>query len=237
MLLAPLVLALAAAAPAQDFAMPEEIGAVMRGLRNVAAESKAAPRPTASASAEAEAFARALKAGLWGGGRADRLPVSSPRAFALTAPDAAAQAAQTAPINLGFQGLGQAGKTGRVKGPGIFGSGDGTYRVIENTPWQVVLQMKTGYIDGRFTLKRDAATGRDSLGFSGRLWDSDNGRMGPPTDSVNDGQVSYDAASDSGGIAWRLNGQWRQDSYHGGRAGSAGMTITLGGHGHDFLQD
>ncbi|MDE2140840.1 MAG: hypothetical protein KGL74_13565 [Elusimicrobia bacterium] len=234
MILAPLLLALAAAAPAQDFMMPEEIGTVMRGMRNVAAQSKAAARPPAAASAEADAFARALTAGLWGGGRADRLPSPLPRAFALTAPDATAQAT---PINRGFQGLGPAGKTGRVKGPGIFGSGDGTYRVIENTPWQVVLQMKTGYIDGRFTLKRDAVTGKDSLGFAGRLWDADNGRMGPPTDSVNDGQVSYDAASDAGRIAWRLNGEWKQDAYHGGRAGATGMTITLGGHGHDFLQD
>ena len=236
MILAPLLLAFvsaASAAPAQEFKLPDEIGSVMRDIRRVAAGAQTTPRPTASA--DGDAFGRSLSFGIWGGGKADRLARPEPRFGALS--DVRTSATQPAPINRGFQGLGPAGKTGRVKGPGIFGSGDGIYRVIENGPWQIVLQMKTGYIDGRFTLKRDAATGQDSLGFSGRLWDSDNGRMGPPTDSANDGQVSYDAASDSGGIAWRLNGQWRQDSYHGGRAGASGMTITLGGHGHDFTQD
>jgi hypothetical protein len=203
----------------------------MQGARRAAAQSqRPAPRPSDPA---ADAFARSLADGIWGGGRADALSVPGARfsaAAALTAP-------QPAPINRGFQGLGPAGKSGRVKGPGIFGSGDGTYRVIENGPWQVVLQMKTGYIDGTFTLKRDAATGKDSLGFAGSLWDSNNGGMSPPTNSVNDGKVDYDAASDAGNIGWRLNGEWKQDAYHGGRAGSRGMTITLGGHGHDFLQD
>lgn len=223
MTLAPLILALAVAAPAQDFLMPEEIGAVVQGAHRLAAGAKAAPKPAAAADPGA-AFARALARGLWGGGKADPL-------FAV------AQAAQPAPINLGFQGLGPAGKAGRVKGPGIFGSGDGTYRVVENGPWQIVLQMKTGYIDGSFTLKRDPATGKDSLGFNGRLWDAGRGEMGPPANSVNDGTVAYDPASDTGTIAWRLNGQWNQDTYRGGRAGSGGMTITLGGHGHDFSQN
>ena len=230
MTLAPLLLALVAAAPAQDFLLPEELGAIMQGARRVAAQPQRPARPAADPAADA--FARALTAGLWGAGKADPLPAETrfSAAAALAAP-------QPAPINRGFQGLGPAGKTGRVKGPGIFGSGDGTYRVVENGPWQVTLQMKTGYIDGIFTLKRDPATGKDSLGFSGRLWDADNGRMTPPTTSVNDGKVDYDAATDSGGIGWRLNGQWKQDAYHGGRAGSGGMTITLGGHGHDFIQD
>jgi len=225
MTLFPLLLALAVAAPAQDFMMPEEIGAILQGARRLAAEAKAAPRP-AAANAQGDAFARSLKRGLWGGGKADPL---------FAAQDA--QAVQPAPINRGFQGLGPAGKTGRVKGPGIFGSGDGTYRVVENGPWQIVLLMKTGYIDGTFTLKRDAATGKDSLGFNGRLWDADRGEMSPPANSVNDGTVGYDPASDTGTIAWRLNGQWNQDTYRGGRAGSGGMTITLGGHGHDFSQN
>lgn len=233
MTLAPLLLALAAAAPvhAQDFLMPEELGAILHGARALAAQAPRGAPPAADPAADA--FARALAAGLFGGGKADPLPAPEPR-FATAQ---AGQVPQPAPINRGFQGLGPAGKTGRVKGPGIFGSGDGTYRVAENSPWQVVLQMKTGYIDGTFTLKRDPATGKDTLGFSGRLWDADAGRMSPPSSSVNDGKVDYDAATDTGSIGWRLNGKWNQDTYRGGRAGSGGMTITLGGHGHDFAQD
>lgn len=226
----PILLALAVAAPAQDFMMPEEIGAVLQSTRRLAAEARGAPKGAAAADPAGDAFAKALASGLWGGGKADPLP-APPRRTGFSA-----DAVQPAPINRGFLGLGPAGKTGRVKGPGIFGSGDGTYRVVENGPWQVVLQMKTGYIDGSFTLKRDPATGKDSLGFNGRLWDSNQGRMSDPTDSVNDGQVGYDPGSDTGTIAWRLNGQWNQDTYRGGRAGAGGMTITLGGHGHDFIQ-
>jgi hypothetical protein len=233
MALLPLLLALAVAAPAQDFAMPEEIGAIMQNTRRLAAESRAAPKgaPAARSDAAADAFAKALGAGLWGGGKADPLPAPAGRATF------AAAAVQIAPINRGFLGLGAAGAAGRVKGPGLFGSGDGGYRVVENGDWKVVLRVKTGYIDGTFTLARDPATGKDSLGFNGSLWDSDAGRMTPPSNSVNDGQVGYDPASDTGTIAWRLNGRWNQDTYRGGRAGARGMTITLGGHGHDFIQN
>lgn len=208
--------------------MPEEIGALVSGARRLAAEAKAAPRPAAApaASDPGAAFARALARGVWGGGKADALLRAR-----------ADQAVPPAPINLGFQGLGPAGAAGRVKGPGIFGSGDGTYRVVENGPWRVVLQMKTGYVDGAFTLSRDPATGKDALGFNGRLWDSDRGGMSPPTNSVNDGRVAYDPGSDSGTISWRLNGQWNKDDYHGGRAGGAGMTISLSGHDHEFLRN
>lgn len=234
LLLLPLLLALAVAAPAQDFVMPEEVGAIMQSTRRLAAEARTAPKGApapAPADPDGGAFARALLSGLWGGGKADPLPAPTRR------DGFSAAAVQPAPINRGFQGLGPAGKTGRVKGPGLFGSGDGAYRVVENTPWKVVLRMKTGYIDGTFTLSRDAVTGKDSLGFNGSLWDSDQGRMTPPSNTINDGQVGYDPASDTGTIAWRLNGQWKQDAYKGGRAGTRGMTITLGGHGHDFLQD
>lgn len=237
MTLLPLFLALAVALPAsaQDFLMPEELGGILQNAHRQAIEARMAPRPAAAAAdPKGDAFARSLKAGIWGGGRADSL--LPPPGASFSAAQSAGQAAPAA-LNRGFQGLGPAGKTGRVKGPGIFGSGDGSYRVVENGPWKVVLIVKTGYIDGTFTLSRDAATGADTMGFNGRLWNADRGEMSPPQNATNDGKISYDPGSDSGTIAWKLNGQWNQDTYRGGRAGSGGMTITLGGHGHDFIQN
>jgi hypothetical protein len=138
------------------------------------------------------------------------------------------------PINTGFQALGPAGKTGTVQGPPM--GGDGTYRVIQNDPMEMVFAMKTGYVDGTFTLKRDAASGQDQLGFDGKTKD------GPfsgwtPSKGTYAGQISYDAGSDSGTISWKFNGNQITDKFSGGRAGSASMTITLNGHSHTFTQD
>lgn len=167
--------------------------------------------------------------------------VMSSRRLAAGAPDAVAelraqaaaapaQAAAVAPINTGFLALGAAGKTGRVQGPP---GGDGTYKVWQNDPAQMVFDMSTGYVVGRFTLKRDAATGKDLLGFEGSTKD------GPfsgwtPSKGVYAGKVAYDARTDSGSIVWQLNGQVIRDTYKNGRAGSRSMTITLKGNEHTF---
>ncbi len=141
---------------------------------------------------------------------------------------------QAAPLNRGFQALGPAGATGQVKA-GPFGVGNGSYRVAANDPDQLLLDVRTNYIDGRFILTRDAATGRDSLGFKGRLKDPSRGDWND-IDSLKDGTVTYDPSSDSGLIGWNLRGQRQQDSYRGGAAGGD-MVISLSGHDHEFIRD
>ena len=164
-----------------------------------------------------------------------RLAAGAPQAVAqLRAADAApAQAAAVAPINAGFLALGAAGKTGRVQGPP---GGDGTYKVWQNDAAQMVFDMDTGYVSGRFTIKRDPATGKDLLDFEGSTKD------GPfsdwkPSKGVYAGQVSYDARTDSGSIVWRLDGQVIRDTYKNGRGGSRSMIITLKGNEHTFTQN
>lgn len=194
------LLAVSAFASAQEFAMPEELGAVV--LR---ARAAGAAAPTATAAFRAASAGSLFKA---------------------------AQAGT--PINSGFMALGAAGKTGKISGPPL--GGDGTYRVIQNDASQMVFDMNTGYVAGRFTLKRDAATGKDTLGFDGQT------KSGPfsgwtPSKGIYDGQVTYAPGSDSGTILWQLNGQMIQDTYSGGRAGSRTMVITLKGNKHTFTQD
>lgn len=198
LLAAALLAGLAVSAPAQNFAMPQELNAAVLQSRALGA---AAPAAVAAFRAPVVVF-RAARAGT--------------------------------PINAGFLALGAAGKTGKVAGP-PFG-GDGTYHVLQNDANQMVFDMKTGYVQGRFTIKRDAATGRDTLGFDGRT------KSGPfsgwtQCSGLYDGEITYNAGSDSGTIRWQFNGQEVRDTYKGGRAGSRSMTITLKGHSHTFTQD
>ncbi|HXT01241.1 MAG TPA: hypothetical protein VN915_11235 [Elusimicrobiota bacterium] len=165
-----------------------------------------------------------------------RLAASAPQAIAaLQAAAAASPVAQkaVAPVNTGFQALGAAGKTGQVQGPP---GGDGTYKVWQNDANQMVFDMRTGYVAGRFTIKRDPATGKDLLGFEGSTKD------GPfsgwtPAKGIYTGQITYNPGSDSGTVIWQLNGETIRDTYKNGRAGSRSMTITLKGHEHTFTQD
>jgi len=164
--------------------------------------------------------------------------VMNSRALGASAPMAVAQlraaaAAAVTPVNTGFLGLGAAGATGQVQGPA---GGDGTYKVWVNDANQMIFDMRTGYVAGRFTIKRDPATGKDLLGFEGSTKD------GPfsgwtPAKGIYEGQITYDARTDSGSVVWQLNGQTIRDTYKGGRAGSRSMTITLKGHEHTFTQD
>jgi hypothetical protein len=142
-----------------------------------------------------------------------------------------AQAA--APVNTGFLALGAAGKTGTVKGPP---GGDGTYKVWQNDATQMIFDMQTGYVVGRFTIKRDQASGKDILGFEGSTKDGPFSGWTPSKGNYA-GQVTYNAGSDSGTIAWQLNGEQIRDTYKNGRAGSRSMTITLQGHEHTFTQN
>ena len=195
-----IVALLVVSASAQEFAMPEELGAIVLSARGLGAGA-----PKAAAAFRAAA-----------------------------APTQAAQAQTAAPINSGFQGLGAAGKTGKIAGPPL--GGDGTYRVIQNDATQMVFDMKTGYVVGRFTLTRNAATGRDTLGFAGQTKDGPLGGWTSASGNY-DGRITYNAGADSGTILWQLNGQQISDIYSGGRSGSRSMTITLKGNKHTFTQD
>jgi len=189
-----LLLLLAVSAPAQNFAMSEELGAAVLNARQLGAGAPLAVRNFRGAA-----------------------PIPA-----------------VAPINTGFLALGVAGKTGKVQGP-PFG-GDGTYSVVQNDPLQMVFDMKTGYINGRFTLKRDSATGKDTLGFAGQTKDGPFSDWKTATGTY-PGQIAYNAAADSGTIAWTFNGAPVTDTYKGGRAGSRSMTITLDGNSHTFTQN
>ena len=166
-----------------------------------------------------------------------RAAVQNARRLGAGAPQAIKDLRQStvdAPINAGFQALGAAGKTGKVSGPGLFGGGDGTYAVVRNDPDQMVFDMKTGFVNGRFTLKRDLATGKDLLGFAGQIKDGPMADWKPIAGNYS-GQIAYDAGSDSGTIAWTLAGSQVTDTYSGGRTGA--MTITLKGNAHTFTPD
>jgi hypothetical protein len=191
-----LTVSLAAAAPAQNFAMSEELGAAVMSARRLAA---AAPKSHGD--------------------------------FRATQADLATNPKGVASINAGFLALGAAGKTGTVRGLGFAGA----YRVIQNDPAEMVFDMQTDFVAGRFTMKRDAATGKDLLGFEGQTKD---GPFSQWTQSKGNyaGQITYNAGKDAGSISWQLNGQQIQDTYGGGRAGSRSMTITLKGTTHTFTQ-
>lgn len=205
-----LPLLLAVSACAGDFPLPLETKTLTAEAKTVAAGNPI--------------FGAALRHGVWGGGRGDRLPATTFRPK------------QLSPLDPGFKALGPTGKTGSVDGPGS--QGNGRYRVISSEPYQVVLEMKTGYIDGRFTLKRDTTTGKDSLGFSGRLWDQSRGAWAAPTEGINDGLITYDSGKDNGRIKWKENGAWKDEGYWNGRAGNKSMTIEFGGGwDHDLSQD
>ena len=139
------------------------------------------------------------------------------------------------PINTGFKALGSADQTGEIDGPGR--KGNGRYKTIKNQPYELILHIKTGYVDGTIGFKREKNTGKDVMSFSGRYWDQGKGKWGPQVDAKNDVVVTYDARRDKGKIRWLENGKWKQERYWGGKAGIE-MTIELaGGWNHDFLQD
>lgn len=146
-----------------------------------------------------------------------------------------AQAAPVAPINRGLEPLGARGRGGRVRGPDPFGGANGRYTMTENGPYLVVISVTTGYISGHFVLRRDAATGLDSLGFTGYI--KENGQWGPLQQGESPGAVVYDARRAEGTLRWNLNGESRQDSFR--RAGNDGrsLRITLDGHAHEFTPD
>jgi hypothetical protein len=138
-----------------------------------------------------------------------------------------------APINTGFLALGAAGKTGTVQGPA---ASEGAYKVWQNDATQMIFDVSTPFVVGRFTMKRDAASGKDLLGFEGSTKDGLFSGWTPSKGNYA-GQISYNAGTDSGAIQWQMNGEKILDTYSGGRAGNRSMTITLKGNKHTFTQN
>lgn len=157
---------------------------------------------------------------------ADVLPAQEPLALA------EAPAAQ--PINRGFQALGAPGSKGSIDGPGS--KGNGSFRIELNDPFEIRLWIDTGYTKARMTLKRDPATGVDTMRFEGRMWE--DGRWSDHRDKISTVFISYDAGRDRGSIKWKEKGQWKQENYWDGRAGRRAMVIELGGGwDHEFKRD
>lgn len=169
------------------------------------------------------------RCGPWGALCGEKLPSRD-----AAAPNARQEGVVT-PLTTGFKGLGSAGKTGKIDGPGK--KGNGSYRVGKNDPYELQLVIKTGYIDATLTLTRDPATGKDKMRFQGRLWDQGKGDWGLPQDTANDVVVGYNSGNDEGTLRWQENGKWKSEGFWGGKAGTK-MTIEFGGgYNHDFEQD
>lgn len=176
------------------------------------------PKPPLFSDEAGVAFGQSLSEGLWGNG---------------AVPPAQASAAQTQPLNAGFKSMGQSGQVlGPVMGlriPGVKHQGDGSYQVLKNEPDEVSFVMATGYISGKFTLKRSG--GADTLTFSGKLWNMSAGDWGAPTSFTSQGQVTFSGGS--GVIKWAKDGQPVSDRYSVRDGG--GLNIEFNGYEHQFI--
>lgn len=143
--------------------------------------------------------------------------------------------AAAAPLDTPFQALGPTGKTGRIDGP--FTKGNGVYRVELNSPYELRFLVKTGYMDGQLTLKRDPVTGLDSMRLVGRMWDRKNRAWGPVEDNTKAIKIEYDPRNDAGQLRWVGEDRVEKtERFYNGRSGRS-MTIEFNGWGHDFYQD
>lgn len=134
-----------------------------------------------------------------------------------------------AAVNTGFQGLGPKGTAGTVSA-GLLNIGGGKYWVLENSPYLVVMKMQTGFIEVTFTLKRDPATGKDTMTVQGRVNDSG----WKDVSGTGESQILYDAGRDGGVIRWTQAGKPKTTPFSGGGPGKNGMTIELEGTAHQF---
>lgn len=140
---------------------------------------------------------------------------------------------ENTPINAGFLAMGDANSTGKIDGPGK--QGNGTFKTLKNDPFEMSMEIKTGYIDGIMTLKRDQKTNKDTLRFQGKLWKS--GEWAKPVDDTVDIELHYNAKTDEGTISYTENGQDKSEGFWGGKEGKS-MTIEFGGGwDHDFYRD
>ena len=141
---------------------------------------------------------------------------------------------ERAPLNAGFKALGPAGTEGEVDGPGK--RGNGRYRVLVSDAVELQLEIRTGYIDGSFTMKRDASTGEDTMRFAGSRWDQDKNAWSEPADETGPVQITFDAKRNRGAIRYNENGRWKQESYWDGKNGRRMVIEFGGGWDHTFLR-
>lgn len=140
--------------------------------------------------------------------------------------------AQVAPLK-GFTDLGPKDTTGDIDGP--FRRGNGTYKVLENGLYTLSSEIKTGYMDIVFTLKRDTGTARDTASVVGRIWKDDRW---VDVDGTNVVKVEYDPKRDKGKIKWEEDGEKKSEGFWRGEDDDGRMTIEFGGgYNHDFKQD
>lgn len=138
------------------------------------------------------------------------------------------------PINLGFLALGPKGSGGAVDGPGK--QGNGIFRVLKNEPTEMSMIVKSGFIDGTVTLRRDPVTGNDTMRYQGRLAKDDV--WGPVEDKLTEIEVRYDVQTDAGSINWVEEGVEKVERFWGGGKGGKRMTIEFGGGwNHDFNRE
>lgn len=220
----------------ESWSDPPRAGALFKTIKAISAQ-KTIPRSRSSAPAECPApiqggkddsldsdclGADAFRCGALGELCADAVPAVRE---ALTQ--------ENSPLNPGFAALGPAGSTGKVDGPGS--QGNGTFSVEKNDAYEVALTLDTGYIKGRITLKRDPATGQDTIRFAGRVWE--NGKLSEYRDKTHEAVIVYKAKDDEGTVRWTERGGKKSEDFWGGKSGRS-MTIEFGGgYDHDFARD
>jgi hypothetical protein len=130
--------------------------------------------------------------------------------------------------------MGPAGSKGKIDGPGV--QGNGTFKVLANAHYELSMMIKTGYMDGAITLKRDQATGKDTLRYQGRRWV--DGAWTEPEDTTTGIAITYKAKDDRGKISWTEDGEEKSEGSWGGGDDDKTMTIEFGGGwDHDFFRD
>lgn len=147
------------------------------------------------------------------------------------APVEAARAAAPA-LNDGFLSLGPAGTKGEVDGPGS--QGNGTYEVLKNDPYEIRLQVKTGYVDCLFVLSRDPVTGQDGMRLSGKQWDREKNRWAAEKDVSFAAEVRYDRSEDRGLIRYKKGDKWLEERFWGVDEGTRMVIEFSGGWNHEF---
>lgn len=132
-------------------------------------------------------------------------------------------------MNVAFKDL---GTQGTIDGP--LSIGDGVYSVQKNDCFTIELNIKTGFIDGLFSLLRNKDTCADAIAVKGKL---KSGISGPWVDQNSQvvATISYDAKKDQGVIRYTDVQGLHNDKFFDGNNNDKEMTIELSGYEHEFM--
>ena len=130
----------------------------------------------------------------------------------------------------GFDDLGEPGDTGEIDGP--YKDGNGTYKVLANSDYEVSFKMVTGVMKITMTINRDPKTGKDTIAITGQVFYDDKWIDKTGTKDVT---ITYDSEDDEGVMVWMKGDKEMRDGFWGGADEDGEMTIEFGGGwNHDF---